>query len=320
MTYTNSFEEDRYLSTIQREAEAFKKLIEDRQTMVIPIYNNNPRAPMRDSVTRSKTTYSTRNAGGGETADDTRIIVDIREMGALLPSLIDAAGIKVVPATLRIGDYILSPKMCVERKALPDLEASFANGRLHTQCASMTAHYETCILLIEFEEDKFGLRTREDARREAAGRDSVDDWHDNFYLQSKLALLALTFPRLRIIWSSSAHESVRILSDLKLNHDEPDESNANAIGKADQNVFAVEMLRAIPGISGHNLIYVLSKVETLRELCGMSKKEVMALLGEENGKKAWSFIHRDSRMDRMEEMRRVREMQAKVGMQVQAAQ
>jgi len=30
MTYTNSFEEDRYLSTLQREAEAFKKLIEDR--------------------------------------------------------------------------------------------------------------------------------------------------------------------------------------------------------------------------------------------------------------------------------------------------
>jgi DNA excision repair protein ERCC-4 len=30
MTYTNSFEEDRFLSTMQREAEAFKKLIDDR--------------------------------------------------------------------------------------------------------------------------------------------------------------------------------------------------------------------------------------------------------------------------------------------------
>lgn len=30
MTYTNSFEEDRFLSTMSREAEAFKKLIEDR--------------------------------------------------------------------------------------------------------------------------------------------------------------------------------------------------------------------------------------------------------------------------------------------------
>jgi DNA excision repair protein ERCC-4 len=131
MTYTNSFEEDRFLATLSRESEAFKKLIEDRGGMVIPIFNNNPRAPMRDSVTRSRTTYSTRNAGGSADIGPTpKIIVDIRELGALLPSLIDAAGIEVVPATLVVGDYILSPKMCVERKALPDLEQSLANGRL----------------------------------------------------------------------------------------------------------------------------------------------------------------------------------------------
>ena len=41
--------------------------------MVIPIYNNNPRAPMRDNVSRSKTTYSTRNAGGDGTGEETRV-------------------------------------------------------------------------------------------------------------------------------------------------------------------------------------------------------------------------------------------------------
>jgi DNA excision repair protein ERCC-4 len=43
------------------------------QSMVIPIYNNNPRAPMRDNATRSKTTYSSRNAGGGDAAEDARV-------------------------------------------------------------------------------------------------------------------------------------------------------------------------------------------------------------------------------------------------------
>lgn len=51
-------------------------------------------------------------------------------MGAILPSLIDYNGIKVIPATLTVGDYILTPKICVERKALPDLESSFNSGRL----------------------------------------------------------------------------------------------------------------------------------------------------------------------------------------------
>ncbi|EIW69128.1 hypothetical protein TREMEDRAFT_62855 [Tremella mesenterica DSM 1558] len=313
LIYTNSFEEDRFLSTMSREAEAFKKLIEDRQSMVIPIFNNNPRAPMRDAITRSKTTYSTRNAGGGDTGEEARIIVDIREMGALLPSLIDAAGIKVVPATLTVGDYILNPKMCVERKALPDLEASFANGRLHTQCEAMAAHYEICILLIEFEEDKFGLRTREDARRETAGRKAEpDDWRDAFCLQSKLVLLSLHFPRLRIIWSSSPHESVKILSDLKLNHDEPDEVSAilkgssmaeadtpaltsGRIGGTMENAGAVEMLRAIPGVSGHTLKLVMSKVESIQDLVKMKEKELREILGDDAGRKAWTFIHSDSR-------------------------
>ncbi|KLT38478.1 hypothetical protein CC85DRAFT_281064 [Cutaneotrichosporon oleaginosum] len=307
MTYTNSFEEDRYLATMQREADAFKKLIEDRGGMVIPIFNNNPRAPMRDNVARSRTTYSTRNAGGGEDAHESRIIVDIRELGALLPSLIDAAGIVVVPATLTVGDYILSPKMCVERKALPDLEQSLANGRLHTQCEAMSAHYEICILLIEFEEGKFGMRTKEDARRESAGRGTTEDdgWQDTFYLQSKLVLLALHFPRLRIVWSSSPHESVKILSDLKLNHDEPDEEtaimkgstadDADALAPHVENAAAVEMLRAIPGVSGHNVRHVMAGVKTVREFVELSEDALKRILGDENGAKAYRFVHRDGR-------------------------
>lgn len=36
MVYTNSFEEDRFLSTMSREAQAFKKLIDDRAVSLLP--------------------------------------------------------------------------------------------------------------------------------------------------------------------------------------------------------------------------------------------------------------------------------------------
>jgi DNA excision repair protein ERCC-4 len=49
--------------------------------MVIPIFNNNPRAPMRDNVTRSKTTYSTRNAGGDGTGEETRVCTSLAVRG-----------------------------------------------------------------------------------------------------------------------------------------------------------------------------------------------------------------------------------------------
>jgi DNA excision repair protein ERCC-4 len=37
----------------------------------------------------------------------------------------------IVPATLTVGDYILTPEICVERKSIPDLVSSFNSGRLY---------------------------------------------------------------------------------------------------------------------------------------------------------------------------------------------
>lgn len=47
---------------------------------------------------------------------------------------------------------------------------------------------------------------------------------------SKLSLLVLHFPRLRIVWSRSLHATAEIFSMLKANQDEPDEAKAIRIG------------------------------------------------------------------------------------------
>lgn len=54
----------------------------------------------------------------------------------------------------QIGDYILSPEMCVERKSISDLIGSLNSGRLYTQAQAMTRYYAKPILLIEFDESK----------------------------------------------------------------------------------------------------------------------------------------------------------------------
>lgn len=78
-----------------------------------------------------KTISSTRS-GAGRTlnAEPSQVIVDMREFGSTLPSIIHASSLLVIPATLTVGDYILTPDICVERKSLPDLVASFNSGRL----------------------------------------------------------------------------------------------------------------------------------------------------------------------------------------------
>ena len=56
-----------------------------------------------------------------------------------------------------------------------------------------------------------------------------DDIEQNS-LSSRLVLLALHFPRLRIIWSRSLHATAEIFRNLKSNFDEPDAVTAAAIG------------------------------------------------------------------------------------------
>lgn len=47
---------------------------------------------------------------------------------------------------------------------------------------------------------------------------------------SKLSLLVMHFPRLRLVWSRSLHATADIFLSLKSNQDEPDESKAMRVG------------------------------------------------------------------------------------------
>jgi DNA excision repair protein ERCC-4 len=64
------------------------------------------------------------------TCDRVQVIVDMREFRSTLPNLLHASNLRIIPATLLVGDYILTPDMCVERKSIPDLASSFNSGRL----------------------------------------------------------------------------------------------------------------------------------------------------------------------------------------------
>jgi DNA excision repair protein ERCC-4 len=122
-------------------------------------------------------------------------------------------------------------------------------------------------------------------------------------VQSKLVLLALSFPRVRIIWSSSPYATSQIFSDLKLYNPEPDASKAAAVGAEDDaeagagvNLAAEELLRSLPGVTAKNARYVMGKVSSVRELCDLGLVEVQEILGVEPGKACWEFLHRGDKV------------------------
>ena len=85
----------------------------------------------------------------------------MREFRSELPSLIWKRGIDIEPVTLEVGDYILTPEICVERKSVSDLIGSLNNGRLYQQALQMTRFYKKPMLLIEFDQKQaFHLAVR----------------------------------------------------------------------------------------------------------------------------------------------------------------
>lgn len=75
-------------------------------------------------------------------------------VSVLLATSCTNAGGHWLDGGMQVGDYILSPEMCVERKSISDLKGSFISGRLYHQAEAMSRNYKTPILLIEFERDK----------------------------------------------------------------------------------------------------------------------------------------------------------------------
>ncbi|KIM71372.1 hypothetical protein PILCRDRAFT_830383 [Piloderma croceum F 1598] len=313
MVYQLSCEEHKYLAGLRREKESFERLIKERGSMLLPIMEERTAgASVGDAIIK---TISSRIAGGRKESnkEPSRVIVDMREFRSTLPSLLHASRLLVIPATLTIGDYIITPDICVERKSIPDLIQSFNNGRLYTQCELMSVHYKQPVLLIEFEEHKsFSLETFPKVKSYAkAGskcppKKSIgpsETERQSPTIQHKLVLLSLSFPRVRIIWSSSPFATAEIFNDLKLNNPEPDPSQAIAIGAeqdpdagAGVNAAAEELLRSLPGITAKNIKHVIGKVRNVRELCEMDKEGVQEILGVEPGKACWEFMHRGEGM------------------------
>ncbi|KAG0366786.1 hypothetical protein BC939DRAFT_406825 [Gamsiella multidivaricata] len=295
--YDNSVEEQLYLSALRREKDAFTKLIRDKSMMVLPIGDIQAKQVQDQSLLRN---IHTRIAGGGKAGEDRplpRIVVDSREFRSSLPSILHSQGMLLEPCTITVGDYVLSPNICVERKSISDLISSFASGRLYTQVEAMTVHYSQPVLLIEFDEDKsFSLQDKSEIRTDI----SITE------LSSKLVLLTIAFPTLRLIWSSSVYATVEIFEDLKRSEDEPDVLKAQAVGVDSEqeiesafNLTPQDILRSLPGITSKNYKHVMNNVESIRELAEMDIAKLDSLIGEGPAQTLWNFLNRDSRLDMM---------------------
>ncbi|PBP19263.1 MUS38-like protein [Diplocarpon rosae] len=298
--YGGSVEEQRYLSSVRREKDAFTKLIKEKSSMsVVMTLDAHGIEDPQEAFLR---TINTRIAGGGRlaaTAQPPRVVVDVREFRSSLPSLLHGRSMVVVPCMLTVGDYILSPSICIERKSIKDLISSFKDGRLYNQAETMQLHYKSPMLLIEFDQNKsFTLEPFADL---SGSLNSVSAANATSDLQSKLVLLTLAFPRLRIIWSSSPYQTAEIFESLKTQEMEPDPIAAVRMGleggqKAEDQSFNREpqdMLRVVPGVTGKNIKNLVVEMGSLREVANATLEELEPAVGKEAARQIYRFFNKN---------------------------
>lgn len=226
------------------------------------------------------------------------------EFRSSLPSILHQGGMRLAPVTLTVGDFVLSNIHCVERKSISDLYGSFNSGRLRDQARAMVKYYKIPILLIEFDPEKnFALQNS----NELGGEIRIDS------ITSKLAILTMEFPTLRILWSRSPHETLKIFKKLKRNHQEVDVDRAVEVGNNESldelllggedgyynnegdeihgsNDAAKHMLLRLPGVNAQNARRIMSECDSIANLAQLSRDELKRIAGPVAGQKLYSFF------------------------------
>ncbi|KAF6017698.1 ERCC4 [Bugula neritina] len=276
MMFTGSSEEQRFLTSIRKEKVAFEELIRQKAAMIIPEDRDGKivedQNEQRAAVAANQTVTSRKGGLQPKESQDSKVIVDMREFRSDLPFLIHKLGVGLEPVTLEVGDYILTQDICVERKSVSDLIGSLNNGRLYNQCVAMSRYYKRPVLLIEFDPTKpFALQKNFNLQQEI----SIND------VQSRLALLTLHFPKLRILWCQSSHSTADLFVNLKKGSTEPAVDKAmtvtsteDIIRDAKYNIAAHDLLMKLPCVTTKNVSLLADNVNSIQDLCRLSQKDL----------------------------------------------
>ena len=223
----------------------------------------------------------------------------------------------------QVGDYILSALICIERKSLADLYQSFSSGRLFRQMEQLCRYYKTPILLIEFEQGKPFCLLQHEADQQIALGAEIQQRSP----LSKLALMVLHFPQVRIVWSRDANMTGSVFLTLKATaasgpQDQPDTNSALVVGEKHRAASAEEhdeekaasltpmdILLKLPGVTTHNaraiyevlkrtlglllICLLLQHCDSIRDLCDKELETLCEWIGVANGRRLYKFLHSD---------------------------
>ena len=126
-----------------------------------------------------------------------RIYADFRERASdVLKFLREKDDVELFLSSLSVGDFILSERVCVERKTQADFLSSIVDNRLFPQAVKLAESYEIPVIIIEGSQDIYALR----------------DIHPNA-IRGALSALAIDLG-IRLIFSRDAEDTAQYIYQI----------------------------------------------------------------------------------------------------------
>ncbi|MDE1845970.1 MAG: hypothetical protein KGH53_01670 [Candidatus Micrarchaeota archaeon] len=201
--------------------------------------------------------------------DSPKVIVDNRERNLEIIEGLENNGMALSFAQLPVGDYILSDRICVERKTSSDLEGSVMSGRLFEQLDRLRSSFEKPMLVIEGN----GFRL---------GSSVILGTALKIYIEYGIPIL----------WSESAMETADILSAISKREQEhkSHEPRMQGLKKAyTEDQWQLLILSSIPGVGTKLAKNLLEHFKSIKNIVMADTEELTKI--EKIGKKKAQRIY-----------------------------
>ena len=204
--------------------------------------------------------------------EELKVIVDNRERNLEVIDGLSELGIKLSFLQLPVGDYVISDRVCIERKTMSDLENSIINARLFDQIDRLSTSFAKPILIVE-----------------GSGSDHL--LASNVLFGTAVALF-LDY-NVQILSSSGAEETVAIIAKIAEREQNGRQAEPRAVGRKrafTSSQWQILILSALPGTGPKLARSLIGHFKTIRGVASASEDELMEV--EKVGKKKAETIFR----------------------------
>ncbi|NIO21400.1 MAG: hypothetical protein GTN76_11845 [Candidatus Aenigmarchaeota archaeon] len=210
-----------------------------------------------------------------------RIVVDHRESKNHVFRNLKEFDVSLVLKQLKIGDYVCSDRVCVERKTIPDFIQSIIDQRIFKQVGEITECFEKPLIILEGNQDLLFLER---------------NVHPNT-IRGALASLAIDY-KIPIIWTRNTKETANQIYWLAY-REQVKEKRSLAIrcsrkfaSVSDQQEFLISGLPHINTKLSKNL---LKKFKTPKRVFSAKEDKLMKVdgIGKEKAKRVWELLNKE---------------------------